>query len=114
MCFCWRFQRGAPQDPLLARRISAGLWVDLQGAWARAAGVEPDVTCKRDWACRGGTGRDFLLGCPLAAAALGVCWVDGCRWIQPHFSVCASFLASRWSVKVVQPVTASPLCCGVG
>ena len=55
-----------------------------------------------DWACLGGTRRDFLLGCPLAAAALGGCWVDGCRWIQPHFSVCASFLASRWSAKVVQ------------
>ena len=23
--------------------------------------------------------------------------VDGCRWFQPHLSVCASFIAGRWS-----------------
>ena len=95
--------------PCLLKLISAGLWVDLQGAWARAAGVEPDVTCKRDWACRGGTRRDFIVGCPLTAAALGGCWVDCRRWIQPHLSVSASFVACRWSAKVVQPVRFSPL-----
>ena len=93
----------------LLKGISSGHWVDLQGAWARAAGVEPDVTCKRDWACPGGTRRDFILGCPLAAASLGGCWVDCCRWIQPHLSVFASFVASRLSAKVIQPVRVSPL-----
>ena len=88
--------------------ISAGLWIGLQSSWAGAAGVDPDVACKRDWACLGGTRRDFLLGCPLAAAALGGCWVHCCRWIQPHLSVCASFVSARWSAKVTQLVRVSP------
>ena len=50
--------------PWLLKGISAGLWVDLQGAWARAAGVDPDVPCKRDWACLGGTRRTLFLGVP--------------------------------------------------
>ena len=33
------------------------------------------------------TRRDFVIGCPLAAFALSGCWVEGCRWIQPHLSV---------------------------
>ena len=96
--------------PCLLRGISAWLWVDLQGAWARAVGLERDVTCKRDWACRGGTRRDFLLGCPQAASALGGYWVDCRRWIQPHLlQVSASFVASRWSAEVIQLVRVSPL-----
>ena len=55
----------------LLQEILAGLSVNLQCSWARAARFETDVTCKRDWACLGETGRDFLLECPLAAAALG-------------------------------------------
>ena len=78
----------------------AGLWFDLQGAWARASGVDPGVTCKKDWASSGGTRRDFILGCPLATAAIGRCWVDYTRWIQPHFSVRAAFHGCRWSAKV--------------
>ena len=57
----------------------------------------------------GGTRRDFILGCPLATAALGNCWVDSTRWIQPHFSVCATFQAYRWSARVIQPVRVTPL-----
>ena len=48
----------------------------------RAAGVQPGVTCKRDWACSGRTRRDFSLGCPLAADALTGCWVDGSRCVD--------------------------------
>ena len=77
--------------PCLLKGISAGLWIDLEGAWARAVGSEPSVTCKRDWASPSGTRRDSVVGCPLAAAALSGCWVDGSRWVQPHLSVCASF-----------------------
>ena len=95
--------------PCLQKGNLAGLWVDLHGSWARTAGVDAAITCKRDWACLGGTWRDFVIGCPLASAALEGCWVDGCRWIQPYFSVCASFPATRWSAKDVQPVTVSPL-----
>ena len=90
--------------PCLLKGILAGLWIDLQGSWARAAGVDAAISCKREWASSGGSRRNFLLGCPLASAALQGCWVDGCRWIQPHFSVSASFLATRWSAKIVQPV----------
>ena len=94
--------------PCLLKGISAGLWVDLQGAWANASGISPGVTCKRDWSCSGGSRRDFVLGCPLAAAALAGCWVDCNRWTQPHFAVRVSFLASRWSVKVRRPVPLVP------
>ena len=77
------------KNPCLLKGISAGLSIDLEAAWARAAGSEPSATCKRDWASPGGTRRDFVVGCPLAAAALSGCWVDGSRWVQPHLSVCA-------------------------
>ena len=50
--------------PCRLKGISAGLWVDLQGAWAKAAGVDPSVTCKRDWACSGGSRRDYFLDVP--------------------------------------------------
>ena len=33
--------------PCLAEEISAGLWVDLEEAWALAAGSLPAPTCKR-------------------------------------------------------------------
>ena len=71
--------------PCLLKGITFGLWFDLQGAWANASGIDAGVTCKKDWARPGGTRRDFILGCPLAAAALESCWVDFSRWIQPHF-----------------------------
>ena len=43
------------QIPCLAKGISAGLWVDLEEAWALAAGLQPTPTCKRDWASAGGS-----------------------------------------------------------
>ena len=55
--------------PCLAKGISAGLWLDLEGAWALAAGLQPAPTCKRGWTAAGGHRRDFIVGCPLAAAA---------------------------------------------
>ena len=51
--------------PCLAKGISAGLWVDLEEAWALAAGIRPAVTCKRTWESAGGHRRDFMVGCPL-------------------------------------------------
>ena len=58
------------KSPLPGKRISAGLWVDLEEAWALAAGLQPAPACKRDWGATGGHRRDFMVGCPLAAAAL--------------------------------------------
>ena len=56
--------------PCLAKGISAGLWVDLEAAWALASGRQPGVTCKRSWDSTGGSRRDFMVGCPRAAAAV--------------------------------------------
>ena len=57
----------------------------------------------------GELGGTLFWAVPLAAAALGGCWVACSRWIQPHLSVIASFVAGRWSAKVTQPVRFSPL-----
>ena len=35
--------------PCLSKGISAGLWVDLDAAWAAAQGRQPAVTCTRSW-----------------------------------------------------------------
>ena len=35
--------------------------------------------------------------------------MDCSRWIQPHFSVFATFEACRWSAKVTQPIRVTPL-----
>ena len=69
--------------PCLAKGISAGLWVDLEEAWALAAGLRPAVTCKKAWDSIGGHRRDFMVGCPLAVAAVLSCRVLNDRWIPP-------------------------------
>ena len=54
-------------------------------------------------------GGTFFLDVPwLQLRCLGVGLITE-RWVQPHFSVCASFLASRWSAKVLRPVPLTPL-----
>ena len=58
--------------PCLAKGISAGLWVDLEAAWALAAGLQPSPTCKREWDYFGGRRRDFMVGCPRAVAAVHI------------------------------------------
>ena len=84
--------------PCLAKGISAGLWVDFEEAWALAAGLQPAPTCKRGWTAAGGHRRDFILGCPLAAAAVLFCKVQPDRWIAPHLAVRALFDCGRWEV----------------
>ena len=95
--------------PCLAKGISAGLWVDFGEAWALAAGLQPAPTCKRSWTAAGGHRRDFILGCPLAAAAILSCKVQPDRWIAPHLSVRALFDYGRWDAWVAQPVRCTPL-----
>ena len=90
--------------PCLAKGISAGLWVDCGEAWALAAGLNPAPTCKRSWTAAGGHRRDFVLGCPLAAAATLSCKVQPDRWIAPHL---ADY--GRWESWVTQPVRCTPL-----
>ena len=58
--------------PCLAKGISAGLWVDLEEAWALPA-------CKKAWDSVGGHRRDFMVGCPLAVAAVLSCKVQADR-----------------------------------
>ena len=95
--------------PSLAKGISAGLWVDLEASWAFASGGELAVTCKRTWASDSGNRRDFQIGCPLCAAAVGSCSVLPERWIQPHLAVRSCFASERWTAKVTQPVRFTPL-----
>ena len=95
--------------PCLAKGISAGLWVDLEGSWALATGKQPSSTCRREWASDGGTRRDFMVGCPLVAAAVLNCAVQLDRWTAPHLAVRAFFDYSRWSCLVTQPIRFSPL-----
>ena len=77
--------------PCLAKEISAGLWVDFEASWALATGKQPSSTCMREWGSSGGTRRDFMVGCPLSAAAVLSCVQAG------------------WSCCVTQPVRFSPL-----
>ena len=95
--------------PCLAKGISAGLWVDLESAWALAAGLQPSPTCKRTWSCAGGHRRDFIVGCPLAVAAVLSCRVQADRWVAPHLAVRVLFGCCRWSCRVTQPVQRTPL-----
>ena len=62
--------------PCLAKGISAGLWVDFEDAWASVAGLQPTPSCQRSWTAAGGHRRDFLVGCPLAAAAVLSCRIQ--------------------------------------
>ena len=94
--------------PCLAKGISAGLWVDLEGSWALATGKQPSSTCRREWASDGGTRRDFMVGCPLVAAAVLNCAVQLDRWIAPHLAVRAFFDYGRWSCLATQPIRFSP------
>ena len=98
------FNEGPNKIPCLSKGIWAGFWVDLDAAWSTARGQLPAVTCKRSWISTGGNRRDFLVGCPLAAAAVLSCSVCAGRWLQPHFAVSASFDCSRWSCRVIQLV----------
>ena len=94
--------------PCLAKGISAGLWVDLEAAWALDAGVRPAVTCKRTWESAGGHRRDFMVGCPLTVAAVSSCEVLDDRWIAPHLAVRTLFDCCRWTCSVTQ---VPPLAC---
>ena len=64
------FNVEATKIPCLAKGISAGLWVDLEEAWALAVGSRPAPTCKRTWSAACGHRRDFMVGCPLAVCVV--------------------------------------------
>ena len=77
--------------PCLSKGIFTGLWVDLESAWAFASGVPPAATCMRAWCDLGGHRRDFMVGCPLVAAAVHSCSVQQDRWVVPHLGCSCLF-----------------------
>ena len=100
VCFVGDFNVEPTKIPCLAKGISDGLWVDFEEAWALSAGLQPAPTCKRDWGAIGGHRRDFLVGCPPAAAAVLSCRVQTGRWIAPHLAVRTLFDCCRWTCRV--------------
>ena len=100
----WRFQRGAHQNPLLGKRDFGS-----EEAWALLAGFRPAPACERGWGATGGHRRDFMVGCPLAVAAVLSCKVQADRWIAPHLAVRTLSDCCRWTCQVTQPVQRTPL-----
>ena len=100
------FNVEATKIPCLCKGVSAGLWVDLEVAWALA---QPAVTCKRTWDSTGGHRRDFIVGCTLAAAAVPSCRVEPGRWVTPRMAVWTHFDCGRWTCTATQPVQRAPL-----
>ena len=83
------------QNPLPGKRdfgwALGSIW---KSAWAFACPVCPLlVTCKRAWGASGGHRRDFMVGCPLAAAAvvLAEFCPTGIGGLVPHLAVWACF-----------------------
>ena len=69
-----------------------------------AADFGPAVTCKKAWDSANGHRRDFMVGCPLAVAAVLSCKVQNDRWVAPHLAVRTSFNCCRWTCSVTQVV----------
>ena len=55
---------------MLSKRDFGWALGDLEVSWALTAGKQLASTCMREWGSGGGTRRDFMVGCPLAAAAV--------------------------------------------
>ena len=72
-------------------------------------GLKPSVTCKRTWGSSGGHRRDFMVGCPLAVAAVSSCEVLEDRWVAPHLAVRTLFDCCRWTCSVTQVVQRTSL-----
>ena len=94
--------------PCLAKGISAGLRVHLEEAWAPAAGLRPAPTCKRTWSAAGGHRMDFMVGCPLAVAAVLSCKVQADRWVAPHLAVRTLLTAVGGLVQLLRLFSAHP------
>ena len=83
--------------------------IDFEEDWASAAGLQLTPTCKREWNSASGHRGDFMVGCPLAAAAAVLsCRSQPDRWIAPHLAVGTLFDCCRWASRVTQPVSRTP------
>ena len=72
-------------------------------------GLAASPTCKHDWGSLGGRRGDFLVGCPLAVAAVYSCRVQTAWWVAPHLAVRTLFDCCRWNCRVTEPVRRTPL-----
>ena len=81
----------------------------MEAAWALASGAQPAATCKRTWDSAGGHRRDFMVGCPLAAAAVTSCGAQPDRWVAPHLAARTHVDCLRWTCRVTQLVQRTPL-----
>ena len=97
------------QQESLAKGISAGLWVDLESAWAFASSRRLAVTCKRPGVRLVVSVAIFWLVVLLWPLLSLLVWFESDRWIVPHLSVRTNFECARWTCKVTQPVQRSPL-----
>ena len=96
--------------PCLSKGISAGLWVDIgrvRGLWLLVCNLSS--TCKRDWSATAGLRRDFMVGCPLAVAAVLSCKVQADWWLLLILRFGLSLTAAGGSGRVTQPVQRTPL-----
>ena len=50
-----------------------------------------------------------MVGCPLAVSAVLSCKVQGDRLIAPHLAVRTFFDCYRWTCRVTQPLSCTPL-----
>ena len=64
-----------------------GSWL---GSGASASGRVPGLTCRQDWGSTLGSRRDFMVGCPRAAAAVSGCEVM--RGSMGCAKICCSYV----------------------
>ena len=91
--------------PFLLEGIMAGLWVDLETAWAGELGAQPAVTCKRTWCSTGSNRRDFMgrVSCDHCCGSF-ICIVEQGWCLQSHLSVKSFVDCQRWTCGVTQPI----------
>ena len=87
--------------PCLAKRISAGLFVGFEEAWASAIGLQPALLVS-------------VIGILLVVIVWTLwlvlsCRVPADRWIAPHLAARTLFDCCRWTCRVTQPVQRTPL-----
>ena len=83
--------------------------VDLGASWACATGMQPALVCKRALSASGGHGKNFMVGCPLAANAVLSRKVQFDKWVDPHLVVRTLCDCCRWTCRATQAVQRTPL-----
>ena len=76
--------------PCLAKGIMVGSGLIWRHLGLFASGRVPGVTCRQDWGSTSGSRRDFMVGCPRAAAAVSGC--EGYAGSLGGASFCCSYV----------------------